>query len=238
MAAIVIGSMLLLLVALSSGSWAHASFVAGEPGRTDLGDVPDEQRLELDLAPTGRVRVERGDEQLAEQYDAAGNASQRAVLRSAVPGTLRDLVQVVAVLVIVVAAVGAMRPLTQPTWVLIAAGALSCLVATVILRDQVISALAANAATMELGAYETGATGASALAVVAAGAGTVVAALASGPRPMRGAPATHPLAAPTATEASEGAPAPAGAAGARRGLRPRRPRRIRPQADPSLSAPE
>jgi hypothetical protein len=218
MSAIVVGATLVLLLALSSGPWAHAAFVDGQPGRVDVSEVEDDQRLDVDLFATGRIRVERGDADLAERYDAAGNAAQRAALRGEVAGSLRDLVQVVAVLVMIIAVVGMMRPLTPHTWAMVAAAGLACLLGTVLLRDDLTSALATHAPLMNLGAYDTSPTGWSALAVGAAGAATLTAALAAGPRPVRGtARSIAPLAADPAAvgeepvpPADERAPAPVG----------------------------
>jgi hypothetical protein len=204
MAALVVGATLVLLLALSSGPWGHAAFVDGQQGQVDVSAADDDQRLDVDVFPTGRVRVERGDDDLAQRYDAADNAAQRAALRGEVAGSLRDLVQVVAVLVMIIALVGMVRPLTPHTWALVAAAALTCLLATVILRDDLVSALATHAPLMDLGAYDTSPTGWSALAVGAAGTATLTAALAAGPRPVR---STEPVSS-AAEEAAQGVPPP------------------------------
>lgn len=230
MAAIVVGATLVLLLALSSGPWGHAVIVDDAPGQRDVHDVDEDRRLDISLYPTGEVQVDPGgDRDLTARYDALPNAPRRAALESEVAGSLRDLVQVVAVMVLLIAVVGTMRPLTPHTWALVAAAALIGLVATVILRGDVTSALGSHVALMDLGAYDTGPTGWSAVAVGAAGAAGLTAALAAGPRPER---AAETLAAARRRRAMRVAsstptvtgPVSSGPAGAGSGARPTRER--------------
>jgi hypothetical protein len=183
-AAIVVAAALMMLVGLSR-PWGEVTFAGGvgEDGE----QAADDERLDVEMSPTGRVQVERGDadDRLVELYDSDDNAAARAALRQAVPGGARDLAQVMAVLVALVAAVGIWRDLTQGTWILLSAAALACLVTVVLLRDDVLSALAGGAASMGLGAHEVGPTTWSAITVAGAGTAAMVAGLAAGPRPAR-----------------------------------------------------
>jgi hypothetical protein len=183
MAAIVLGASLLLLLALSNGPWAHTTFAAA--GVDDVGQVDDDERLDVELHATGRLEAEAGDPELAEQYRSDENAASRQALRGAVPGGTHDLAQVVAVLVALVAAVGVWRDLTPGTWLLLSSASLACLVMVVILRDDVLSALATAAPAMDLGVHDTDPTRWSALAVAGAATAAFGAALATGPRPAR-----------------------------------------------------
>jgi hypothetical protein len=184
MAAIVVGAAFLMLVGLSR-PWAEASF-AGD-GVEDVEQADDDQRLDVELYPTGRVQVEPGDadSRLVERYEGDDNAAARAALRQAVSGGARDLAQVFGVLVALVAAVGVWRELTGRTWVLLSAAALACLVTVVLLRDDVLSALATGTASMDVGVRDTNPTTWSAVAVAGAVTAALVSWLAAGPRPAR-----------------------------------------------------
>lgn len=212
MAAIVVAAALLMLLGLSR-PWGEASFAAG--------GGEDADQLDVEMYPTGRVQADRGDDdsRLEDLYQGEDNAAARAALREAVPGGARELAQVMGVLVALVAAIGIWRDLTQGTWVLVSAAALACLVTVVLLRDDVLSALAGGAASMGLGPYEVGPSTWSALTVAGAATAALVAGLAAGPRPARPVnpfravrrgrstvTVTRPTPAPTAPEAERFGP--------------------------------
>jgi hypothetical protein len=181
-AAIVVAGALLLLLALSNGPWAQATFAADG---VETEDADEDQRLDVDLHPTGEVEVRPGDSELADAYRSDDSATAREALRHTVPGGARDLAQVLAVLVALVAAVGIWRDLTPGTWLLVCTASLACLVTVVLLRDDVLSAAAAGTAPLGLGVPDVDATGWSALAVAGAATAALVAGLAAGPRPAR-----------------------------------------------------
>lgn len=165
---------MVLLVGLTRGEWARATF--GVPGQ--------DSTLDLSLYPGGRITVASEDPALVEVFESPDNEESRAALTEAIPGTTAEFVRVLAVLVIVITSAGLVIDLTPRTWVLLTALSLSCLVTTVILRDEVLAALATEASGLDLGPHTTRPTGSGALAVGGSVAACLAAAFAAGPRPV------------------------------------------------------
>jgi cobalamin synthase len=213
LAAIVVAAAILVVIGLTAGPWARTTFSGGGG---DAGDSDGEaSELDVELDPSGSVHVGEGDAELTRRYESSDNQLQRAVLEASVPGSSRELALVLVVLVALIAAVALLRDLTPNSWVLVAALAVACLVMVVMLRDEVISALATTTSTMDVGEHETHPTFWGALAVGASAAAALAAAFAAAPRPTRG---------PAATEGAATRP---GFEGRRRIGWPTRPRRNR-----------
>lgn len=167
LAAAIVVAAILLQVGLAAGSWARATYSDGDA----------ESALTVDLS--GDVEVDPEDSAVG----AALSDPQRAALRESVGGALRQLTQVLAALMMVIAAVGVVLDLTPRTWTLVSAVALSCLVTAVLLRDRAVSALAMASSQVDLGPFRVSTTGWSGLTIGAAAAATLAAVLAAAPRP-------------------------------------------------------
>ncbi len=176
LAAIVVVSAILVVVGITAGPWGRTTF-SGQ----------DNLELEVDLDASGSVHVRTDvddtDPDLAASYDSADNEVQRMALEESVPGTSSELARILAVLVAVVGAVALMRDLTTHSWVLVTALAVGCLVLVVVVRDDVIAALATHSTAMELADHETSPTFWGALAVGSSAAAALAAGFAAAPRP-------------------------------------------------------
>jgi hypothetical protein len=173
LAAMVVVAAALLVYSLSGGPWARAT-VGGGDG--DGGDGGAQAKIELRLS--GEVDVDPDGAAVGDDLadaDADGASAERQVVEESMGGTTRDLVQVLAVLILVVAAVGLVLDLRSRLWGLLASASLVCLLAATVLRDSATEALARGVIPLGAGPVAVDSTGWSALAIGAA----AVAALAS-----------------------------------------------------------
>jgi hypothetical protein len=147
----------LLVYSLSGGPWARAT----------VSDGSDRQAV-AELRLSGKVDADPGGGALAPLVDRS--TPEHVLVRESVGAATRDLVRVLAVLVIVVAAVGLVFDLPTVLWGLTSATSLVCLLAATVLRDGAVRGLATGVATLDAGAFHTSATGWAGLAIGAAAA--------------------------------------------------------------------
>jgi hypothetical protein len=152
----------LLVYSLSGGPWARAT----------VSDGTSRQAV-AELRLSGKVDADPSGGALGPLVDRS--TPEHVLVRESVGSATRDLVRVLAVLVIVVAAVGLVFDLPTVLWGLTAATSLVCLLAATVLRDGAVRGLATGLATLNTGAFHSGAfhtsaTGWAGLAIGAAAA--------------------------------------------------------------------
>jgi hypothetical protein len=166
----------LVALGIGGGPWARTTFEDARTKGSEYGTVTVELSGDVDVHGMIDLSVHESDFQSDEPTGM--------VLRDTVGGTLPQLVQILAVLVAVIAAVGAFLDLTPRTWTLMASASLALLLATVILRDRTVAALSEATASLDAGVpLHTGGTGWTGLVIGAAAVATLAATLAAAPRP-------------------------------------------------------
>ncbi|HEV7762728.1 MAG TPA: hypothetical protein VGO78_27150 [Acidimicrobiales bacterium] len=168
LAALVMAAAALLVYSLSGGDWARMTVGAGA------------DRSEVELRLSGDVDVEPAGGEVADALEAS--TAPGSALQESVGGATRDLTQILAVLIAVVAAVGLVLDLRSRLWGLLASASLVCLLAAAVLRDAATTALATAAAGLDAGPFEVRPTGWSGLAIGAAACAALAAFLATAER--------------------------------------------------------
>lgn len=140
----------LSLVALTTGSWATATF----SGSTARGGADPNRHMELEMFPDGRLVAHHSDTSLRQLYEAGENAPLRSALGHAVPGTLNGFAIACVVVVGLVAVVGVFRRLPSFLWTVATAVGVGALTAAAVLRFEVTSALATVTAQMNISPVE------------------------------------------------------------------------------------
>lgn len=169
LAGLVVVAAALLVYSLSGGPWARATVEDGTGARV--------AEVELPLSGEADVAVTGTD---ADAEDLAGRLDQ------ATGGATRDLTQVLAVLIVVVAAVGLALDLRSQLWSLLAAASMVCLLAAAIMRDEVMSTLATGLGTIDAGPVSVDPSGWSGLAIGSAAVAALGSFLATAQRGVSG----------------------------------------------------
>jgi hypothetical protein len=156
LAGLVLVAAALLVHALTGGPWARATFADSESG----------DRAQVELRLSGDVDTDPEGGAVADRLGPS--TVERSALEESVGAATRDLTQILAVLIVVVAAVGLVLDLRARLWGMIAAGSLVCLLAAAVLRDGATSALAATGVSLDAGPFSVDPTGWSGLAIGAA----------------------------------------------------------------------
>jgi len=179
LAALVVVAAALLAYSLSAGPWARATVA-------DDGTGSGSTQVELRLS--GEVDVDPGDAAVADDLDRS--APERQAVEASTDGATRDLTQVLAVLILLVAAVGLVVDLRSRLWGLLASASLVTLLAAAVLRDAAMSALARGVTDLDAGAVAVEPTGWSGLALGAAATAALAAFLATAERGVAGGSTT------------------------------------------------
>jgi hypothetical protein len=179
LAALVVAAAALLAYSLSGGPWARAT--VGDDG---TGSDSGSGSTQVELRLSGEVDVDPGDGAVAGDLDRS--APERQALEESTNGATRDLTQVLAVLVLLVAAVGLVVDLRSRLWGLLASASLVTLLAAAVLRDAAMSALARGLTDLDAGAVAVDPTGWSGLALGAAATAALAAFLATAERGVAG----------------------------------------------------
>jgi len=197
LAALVVAAAALLVYSLSGGPWARAE-VAGSSS-AEASEASAAAQVELRLS--GRIDVDPDGAAVADDLDAS--SPQRQLIDDSVGATTRDLIQVMAMLILVVAGVGVVLDLRSRLWGLLASASLVCLLAAAVLRDSATAALANGMSTLDVGPVGVDPTGWSALAIGAAATAALASFLATAERGVA-ARSTVPVVGPADDRTGEG----------------------------------
>lgn len=129
------------LVGLTTGAWATCTVLGLSTARgADTADPS--RRLDVDLFPDGRTTA-HGEASMLRAYDDGEHAAARDALTHAIPGLLDGFANACVVVLGLLAIAGIARRLPPSLWAVAAAVAVGALTTTMVLRFEILAALAA-----------------------------------------------------------------------------------------------